>query len=240
MGYFIFNGVSSAEFGVLESTKIRKRASRARDCIKIPGRASPLSIQRSELDETVMDFVIGLRGRGNIDAIYKWLSGTGRLITSENTGQYLNATCDDGIDPERAGKRMGKIAVSFRCEPFAYRVDDAPLTVTSTPHLFKTVGSYYSEPLYEITGSGDIMLRIGKTEDQAYITIPDVSGTVYVDVALMQVYTMDTAGKKTSILSSTTGYFERMVLVPSETAFNQLSWMGNVTSVKVHKRERWL
>lgn len=236
MGYFIFNGVSSAEFGVLESAKIRKRASRASDYIKIPGRASPLSIQRSEMDETVMDFVIGLRGRGNIDSIYKWLSGAGRLITSENTNQYMNATCNDEITPERAGRSMGKVAVSFRCDPFAYAIANDPTEYTTSPATFKTIGTIYSEPIITITGSGEITLTVNGVA----LRITDVVGNVTIDVPRRLAYSTDGNGKKTVCLDHTYGNLWDMLLVPDPDAFNRVSWAGNATSVSVQKNERWL
>jgi phage-related protein len=183
-----------------------------------------------------MDFVIGLRGRGNIDAIYKWLSGTGRLITSENTGQYLNATCDDGIDPERAGKRMGKIAVSFRCDPFAYAIANTPLICATSPAIFQTIGTIYSEPVITVTGSGEITLTVNGVA----LRITGVTGNVTIDVPRRLAYSTDGNGKKTVCLDHTYGNLWDMLLVPDPDAFNRVSWTGNATQVEITKNERWL
>ncbi|WP_415934727.1 hypothetical protein, partial [Ruminococcus champanellensis] len=118
--------------------------------------------------------------------------------------------------------------------PFAYAIANDPVELTSSPAQLQTVGTMYSEPLIELTGTGDVTLTVNGVT----LEIKDVSGTVFIDVHTCQVYKLE-YGAKASILSATTGWIEQMVLVPDTEAVNVISWTGDVSGVKIAKNERW-
>ncbi|WP_295092664.1 hypothetical protein [uncultured Ruminococcus sp.] len=117
---------------------------------------------------------------------------------------------------------------------YAYAIANDPVELTSSPAQLQTIGTMYSEPLIELTGTGDVTLTVNGVT----LEIKDVSGTVFIDVHTCQVYKLE-YGAKTSILSATTGWIEQMVLMPDTEAVNVITWTGGVSGVKITKNERW-
>ena len=71
----------------------------------------------------------------------------------------------------------------FQCSPFAYAVANDPIELTSSPAQIQTIGTMYSEPLIELTGTGDVTLTVNGVT----LEISGMSGTVYIDVHTCQV-----------------------------------------------------
>ena len=169
MGYFIFNGKDSREFGILESVPIPPKAERILQTVEIPGRLYPLNKARDEFKNVQLSFVLGITDHSKINDINKWLNGSGKLILSSDTSKYYNAFVHSAISPERLSVRFGKIPIIFTVEPFRYDVDNPVIS-----HIFtdikdsqpeKTIkvtagGSYSCEPLYFFRWAGRIEMTV--------------------------------------------------------------------------------
>lgn len=169
MGYFIFNGKDSREFGILESVPIPPKAERILQTVEIPGRLYPLNKARDEFKNVQLSFVLGITDHSKINDINKWLNGSGMLILSNDTSKYYNAFVHSAISPERLSVRFGKIPIIFTVEPFRYDVDNPVIS-----HIFtdikdsqpeKTIkvtagGSYSCEPLYFFRWAGRIEMTV--------------------------------------------------------------------------------
>ena len=169
MGYFIFNGKDSREFGILESVPIPPKAERILQTVEIPGRLYPLNKARDEFKNVQLSFVLGITDHAKINEINKWLNGSGKLILSSDTSKYYNAFVHSAISPERLSVRFGKIPIIFTVEPFRYDVDNPVIS-----HIFtdikdsqpeKTIkvtvgGSYSCEPLYFFRWAGRIEMTV--------------------------------------------------------------------------------
>ena len=169
MGYFIFNGKDSREFGILESVPIPPKAERILQTVEIPGRLYPLNKARDEFKNVQLSFVLGITDHSKINDINKWLNGRGMLILSNDTSKYYNAFVHSAISPERLSVRFGKIPIIFTVEPFRYDVDNPVIS-----HIFtdikdsqpeKTIkvtagGSYSCEPLYFFRWAGRIEMTV--------------------------------------------------------------------------------
>lgn len=169
MGYFIFNGKDSREFGILESVPIPPKAERILQTVEIPGRLYPLNKARDEFKNVQLSFVLGITDHSKINDINKWLNGSGMLILSNDTSKYYNAFIHSAISPERLSVRFGKIPIIFTVEPFRYDVDNPVIS-----HIFtdikdsqpeKTIkvtagGSYSCEPLYFFRWAGRIEMTV--------------------------------------------------------------------------------
>lgn len=169
MGYFIFNGKDSREFGILESVPIPPKAERILQTVEIPGRLYPLNKARDEFKNVQLSFVLGITDHSKINDINKWLNGSGMLILSNDTSKYYNAFVHSAISPERLSVRFGKIPIIFTVEPFRYDVDNPVIS-----HIFtdikdsqpeKTIkvtagGSYSCEPLYFFRWAGCIEMTV--------------------------------------------------------------------------------
>ena len=169
MGYFIFNGKDSREFGILESVPIPPKAERILQTVEIPGRLYPLNKVKDEFKNVQLSFVLGITDHSKINDINKWLNGSGMLILSNDTSKYYNAFVHSAISPERLSVRFGKIPIIFTVEPFRYDVDNPVIS-----HIFtdikdsqpeKTIkvtagGSYSCEPLYFFRWAGRIEMTV--------------------------------------------------------------------------------
>ena len=169
MGYFIFNGTDSREFGILESVPIPPKAERTLQTVEIPGRLYPLNKVKDEFKNVQLSFVLGITDHAKVNKINKWLNGSGKLILSSDTSKYYNAFVHSAISPERLSVRFGKIPIIFTVEPFRYDVDNPVIS-----HIFtdikdsqpeKTIkvtagGSYSCEPLYFFRWAGRIEMTV--------------------------------------------------------------------------------
>lgn len=169
MGYFIFNGKDSREFGILESVPIPPKAERTLQTVEIPGRLYPLNKVKDEFKNVQLSFVLGITDHAKVNEINKWINGSGKLILSSDTSKYYNAFVHSAISPERLSVRFGKIPIIFTVEPFRYDVDNPVIS-----HIFtdikdsqpeKTIkvtagGSYSCEPLYFFRWAGRIEMAV--------------------------------------------------------------------------------
>ena len=169
MGYFIFNGKDSREFGILESVPIPPKAERTLQTVEIPGRLYPLNKVKDEFKNVQLSFVLGITDHAKVNEINKWLNGSGKLILSSDTSKYYNAFVHSAISPERLSVRFGKIPIIFTVEPFRYDVDNPVIS-----HIFtdikdsqpeKTIKvtagvSYSCEPLYFFRWAGRIEMTV--------------------------------------------------------------------------------
>ena len=169
MGYFIFNGTDSREFGILESVPIPPKAERILQTVEIPGRMYPLNKVKDEFKNVQLSFVLGITDHAKVNEINKWLNGSGKLILSSDTSKYYNAFVHSAISPERLSVRFGKIPIIFTVEPFRYDIDNPVIS-----HIFtdikdsqpeKTIkvtvgGSYSCEPLYFFRWAGRIEMTV--------------------------------------------------------------------------------
>lgn len=225
MGYFIFNGKDSREFGILESVPIPPKAERTLQTVEIPGRMYPLNKVKDEFKNVQLSFVLGITDHAKVNEINKWLNGSGKLILSSDTSKYYNAFVHSAISPERLSVRFGKIPIIFTVEPFRYDVDNPVIShiftdiKDSQPEKTITVtvgGSYSCEPLYffrwagriEITVNGGEPLYIdGGKENGVYTetAIHNAGGvlkyecpksTIFIDTALRIAYRLENGAKK--------------------------------------------
>ena len=235
--HITYNGVTNTEVGAeLVDIDIPSRAGQQAETLTIPGRVSPLLRIYPQRDAYSITVTLRMLYDADLSAVYSWLSGSGRLVFSDTPDRYYNVSACAGISSKRIGaaNTIREVKIKLTCAPFAYAVANDPVELPSSPAQLQTIGTMYSEPLIEISGTGDVTLTVnGVTLD-----ISGMSGTIYIDVHTCQVYKIE-YGSKVSILSSTTGLIEKMVLVPDTEAVNVISWTGDVSGVKITKNERW-
>lgn len=173
MSYFIFNGLDSRNYGVLEGMPIPPRAESGFKTVEIPGRLEPLNQIRKNYKNQTITLFLGIRTPNVIDKINSWLNGAGELILSGDLTKYYKAYAHTAITPERLSRRFGKIPVTFTVEPFRYDVNNPVI-----PHIFtditdgspektitvKAEGSYTCEPLYYFRWAGRIEMTVNGGE----------------------------------------------------------------------------
>ena len=234
--YFSFRGTTNTEMNVrIKQIAYPSKPTERHEFIDIPGRQEPLLNLLDGFTASSISATLVITNQTDISTVFQWISGTGQLFFSDQPDRYWNASACRIVTVKREGaaNTIRELTVAFDLLPFAYAINNSPVTLSGTPSYFKTIGTYWSEPLIELTGSGDISVNV----NGAVLTVPAVSGTIYIDVPAKKVYKL-TEGYKTLLTSS--GWIEDMILVPDAERYNVISWEGDVSAVKLTKNERWL
>ena len=227
MSTITFKNVVSSDIGIMINRVVVPPSSvEDYQMIAIPGRQEPL---RSDLKtrQPIMITVEATIVEDNmLRQIYSTFQGVGQLIISTEPDKYYNASAQV-ITPDNIVRYMNKITLGFECQPFAYAVSNDPveLEISGSAATIDVGGGYYCQPIYQITGSGDITLSVNGASP---ITLYDVDGYVTVDTALMMCH-------KNGVHVTSSGKLSFM-----SPGVNYLSWGRNVMKMEVTKNERWL
>ena len=116
--------------------------------------------------------------------------------------------------------------MNFRCKPFWYLKDVAPITLTQSGSFVTNPGSVHAEPVITVYGTGAITLMV----DMTITEMESVSGSVTLDTPLMEAYS-----EATSMNSAMSGDFP--VLLPGQ---NAVSWTGAVNKIEIQPNWRFL
>lgn len=154
-------------------------------------------------------------------AAKQWLTGSGKLVLSDDPDFYYNCINCIITDSERASRKLGKFTAEFLCDPYMYlAIGDEPI---DSP---ETLENYYgvSHPDYILTGSGGCTVTVNGKELQAV-----VNGTLTINTDLMIAYNQDGVSQNNLI----TGDYEDLYLLPG---VNTISVTGAGLKVVPHWR----
>ena len=154
MAWMQFCGISSDEMHVkLLELSYPGRAERECDTLKIPGRHSAVRQLKNQYKDIQKTAVLEFRENTDFRAVFAWLSGSGRLVTSDEPERYYNAFAVKPISSQRINGIYRSLTVQFTCEPFAYAADESPtdLSAAVSYTLLENSGTCYSEPLITFT-----------------------------------------------------------------------------------------
>ncbi len=229
MGWFIFKGQDSRDYGILLSSVPEKvRAERRVDYVTIPGRSGELTVDEGAYKPYVLSLECGTRGSDKLDEIVTWLNGAGDLILSTEPEKRLQASIYNKISIADMIYLYNSFLLQFRVQPFKYSANPAADRLTLTaPTSLRNGGTVYSEPLIEIYGSGDITLTINGAAFPLY----GVEGSITIDSERMEVY----KGSVSQNSKFGGAEFPRFAV-----GQNALGWAGEVQHVKIEPRWRWL
>lgn len=171
-----------------------------------------------------MDFA--WKDKTKTSAIYKWLTGYGKLRTSKDPRGYFKAHVISGYEVDRFSKNYDRMMVQFKINPpfFYLNSGDTPLPFTASPAVINNPGTHNAEPLIKVTGSGNINLDInGKI-----IQLTGVVDHIYLDSESQYVY------------KGTTNEGQKMVgdFPVLNPGVNNMTWTGTVTEIEIIPRWR--
>lgn len=132
----------------------------------------------------------------------QWLTGSGKLVLSDDPDFYYKCINCTITDSERASRKLGRFTAEFFCDPYMYFArGDEPI---DSP---ETLENYYaaSHPDYILTGSGGCTITVNGKELQAV-----VNGTLTINTDLMIAYNQDGVSQNNLI----TGDYEDLYLLP--------------------------
>ena len=233
MNYLIWKGKNSKDINGLlisELPMIIKPKMRT-EIVEVEGRDGNFidNVGYSAYDKTVK---IALYNGHNIDEIIKYFSGSGKITFSNEPEKYYNAEIIEQIDFERLVK-FKTANVKFNTQPYKYLVGETAVEYAITDTLSQitvtNLGLEISRPVITLTGSGIVEIKINglgsfQVEiDDGYLTVDSMLEECYKD----NIYTLK--NRKMG------GEFPTL-----NSGENVISWVGNLTKIKIHPMSRWL
>lgn len=231
MSYFIYNDVSSESMGLLiKSMTPPQKAEQRNETISVPGRSEPMFRTYDEYSSYSIDISCIITDSSQQRKIFSWLSGSGKFIRSDEPDKYYTAKSCSLISSTRISDEIREFSISFECMPFAYALDNAPITVTN-PGTVENNGGMPSEPVIMIEGSGNIELTV----NGEVWKLADVDGSITIDTQRNLAY------KDNHVLLNKISRYDTNVYLPMlNTGKNSISASGTVTKIMIIKNERWL
>lgn len=225
--HFIFNGESSADFGVWISgggtfnAPVRDVSTEA-----IPGRNGTVTFDNGRYENIQLTYpaFISRRFQPRIDAFRAFLvsqRGYQRLEDSYHPDEYRMALYKSGLEVATTARNLaGSFNITFDCKPQRFLKSGETLTSYASGSTIYNPTRFDALPLIVCSGNGSITLN-GTT-----VTISGNSGQIYIDCDLQDAY-LGTTNKNSKI----TPNFPK--LSPGN---NALTYSG-VTGVQI--KPRW-
>lgn len=192
----------------------------------VPGRNGYLIEMENTLESLTKSVTFHMLDETNVDGLKAWLRGTDKVIFSNQEDRYYNATIVNKMELAELIPILHKGIIQFECQPLGYLLDgDNKITLT-TPTNINNPGTYYSEPLIRIYGSGNISFYI----NNQYLKIDNVNEYVDIDTELDEVF-------KGTVSMDNKSSGDTPILEVGE---NDITWNGTVTKVEIIPRWRCL
>ena len=184
----------------------------------------------SSYDKSV---TIGLRGKFDINKVIKYFTGEGEIIFSNEPDKVYTAKIVDQIDYNRL-LRFKTAVVKFRVQPFKHKHNEAYKEVTiaeldDTSFEVFNEGLETSKPIVVLRGSGTVGISVNGIHIFDY-TFPNGETEVVIDSEKEDAY-LGSALKNRNM----NGEFPVLLA-----GTNKIEWSGDVKSIEILPRSRWL
>lgn len=228
--YIIFNGKCSDEIDglIISELPTISRPKMRTENIVIDGRDGDI-VEELGYSSYTKELLIGLNTKADIDEVMNFFTGKGKVIFSNEPDKVYDVIADDKVDYKRLVK-FKKATVMFHVQPYKYLVDEAPFVFNITNQTevkVSNVGYVPSKPVITLYGEGDVQLLINGISvfsvniDDEYVVIDSLEQEAYKGLILKN--------------RQMTGQFPTL-----KSGVNTISWVGNVTKIKVEPKSRWL
>lgn len=228
--YIIFNGKCSDEIDglIISELPTISRPKMRTENIVIDGRDGDI-VEELGYSSYTKELLIGLNTKADIDEVMNFFTGKGKVIFSNEPDKVYDVIADDKVDYKRLVK-FKKATVKFHVQPYKYLVDEAPFVFNITNQTevkVSNVGYVPSKPVITLYGEGDVQLLINGISvfsvniDDEYVVIDSLEQEAYKGLILKN--------------RQMTGQFPTL-----KSGVNTISWVGNVTKIKVEPKSRWL
>lgn len=167
----------------------------------------------------------------SIDRISAWLTGEGELIFSDEPDRAYHARIEDQINRSSLMTMFSlqRFPLTFTCEPFRYLFPETIDVIDENGGTIENPGTADSLPRITIAGEGDMSVTIAGQR------IDVLAGSVIIDSELMICYESDGTYVNPVDYRVIMDDFPR---IPP--GISTVTWTGNVSSVTVEGRWRYL
>ena len=230
--YFVYgdSGISSADFHiVITKTNHLSGAERNIEVVEVEGRDGALLLDKGNYKPFNLELECFIDAEvENINdlarQIKKWLQSDfkfKKLILSDDSEYYYEASCINKLDIEEVIKSLGEFKLVFLCNPLRKLVDaDSPIVLTKSSVINNL--HMASKPYIKVVGSGDITININSQK----LILKGVEGYIEVDTELYNCF-------KGDVNQNNKMYSDFPIL---EEGQNNISWEGKVTSLEILPR----
>lgn len=233
--YITIDGISSRSFGLFcKQLPTYPVAVQGFNTITVGGRLDNLYQASGHYNDIQIDIEAVLVGF-DMEPIVTWLTNGKKLVLSNQPDRYAIIRQLVAIDQKRTGTGALELKITLKLSPFKYALSNDTMETAVSPVYFTTIGNLYSEPLIIAEGCSD---GFAMALNGATIATSGLTGDVYIDVPNRVVYQL-IDGVKTVVQDHTSGDIWNLLLVPSETEYNSLTFSG-ATKVQIIENERWL
>lgn len=234
MGIIIFNGLSSADYGIkVWQAPTYTIPERDYETVHVPGRDGDLILDKGSYKNTTRSYVVSF-GRGDkkdftllANSLSEWLhscSGYARLEDSYEPEYYRMAAYDESNDITNAYHQAGQATIKFNCKPQRFlKSGDAVITFSKNGFLDNPT-FFSARPIIKVYGNGDGVLRIGEYA----VTITAIEEHIVIDSEMMDAY-KGTLNCNSKIKLN--GNFPRL-----EKGRNEILFSGGITSLEVQPK----
>lgn len=176
--YFIYNGISSKDMGVILKklppiTKPKKRI----EIVQVPGRNGTLHIDENCYEPINISLECTLKKNINVRDITNWLIEFGTVTFSDELDKYYNATITNSIPLERVFKIYREFIIQLELQPIAQSIQEYTYNCNNTnENILKIDSTAEMYPYIKLTGTGEIKLAVNNkictlTIDEQYIEL---------------------------------------------------------------------
>lgn len=233
--YITIDGVSSRTLGLFcKQLPMFPIAMQSFNNVTVGGRPDNLYQATGHYNDIIVDIEAVLVGL-NTDSVIEWAANGEQLVLSNQPTRYVDIKQLMSVEQKRTGNGALEFKLSFRCGPFKHGLGRERIIVTTSPAYFQTVGNIYSEPLIVAQGCSD---GFSMTLNGVSFATTGLTGDIYIDVPNRVVYQI-VNGVKTAVQEHTVGNIWDLILIPSTTEYNSLTYSG-ATSIEIKENERWL
>lgn len=239
--YFTYNGISSEDMELkIISFPPPPKAEETTEYTNIPGRETGLVKRKGQYSNTKPQLKFALLDRSRYRAILEWLSGSGKLIYSDEPDKYYNAYFTGTTDYERVSDEILEASMKVTVLPFARAVNPTIIDLTSaTSYVLATnAGTVKGKPIITLKPSGTEPVTISINGEDFVVQIPETVSTngyaITIDSEIMIAYYTDTDGNKISCTEYTTGHFPLL-----HVGENYIKHSGGVSEMSINMNERW-
>ena len=228
MNYIIWKNIKSTEIKgliICELPPITKPKMRVQETI-IDGVDGSL-IEELGYESYDKQIKIGLTKNYDIDEIINYFNGEDNIVFSNETDKYYKAKIIEQIDFTRL-LRFKEAIITFRVQPFKYKLNEESIELTESGSV-NNLGLEKSKPIIKIVGSGNIEFLVNDSLIFTY-TFPEEDSEVIIDSEKEDAYLNGELKNRNMI-----GEFP--IFYSGE---NKISWNGEITSITIEPKSRWL